>query len=306
MLAPAVQAAPATSFSPTLQEDPAQEPAAQDPQAQEDPKQKQKKAFARLTSPDKKSLQAALRLIEKGDPEKGQLEEGVAQVLVLGESTVPTLLASVPRMEKASRLPALWLALDGTLQDADLHLAWELRKKKSPLALDRYLVRRWADSSRKDALSFLDGISADASKLAEKDPERSQLLAYEAARGLAFRGRAEQLDAIDAVIQADWLQRAAQLRADFADINREPLAGKAAEYLKRRPRKEKLASLHLFELFGRPEQAKLLLPFLSESDTSLRLAAIDACRVVVDGEKALGKPSMVEIIQRAEAWKARL
>jgi len=282
--------------------DAAQEP--DDGHTQKRPQEEQKKAFDRLKSPDKKKLQAAIRLIEKGDPEEGEIAAGIAQAKELGEAAIPLLLTSVSRLEKAERVEHLWTCLDALLHDGHLHLAWDLRKKKSPLVLDVYMLRRYSDASRKDSRMFLEEQLALLEK--EKEEARKKALHYEIARGLAFRGQADQLDAIDAVIQADWLTRAQELRADFAGINRKPLAEKAAEYLQRRPRKEKIASLHLFELFGEKEQAKKLLHFLSESDTSIRLAAIDACRVVVDGEPPLNKPSMTEIIERAESWKSRL
>jgi hypothetical protein len=275
-----------------------------DDHTQKHPPEKEKKAFERLTSPNKKKLQAAIRLIEKGDPEEGEIAAGIDQAKELGEAAIPMLLTSVSRLEKVERVEHLWTCLDTLLHDGHLHLAWDLRKKKSPVVLDVYLLRRYSDASRKDSRMFLEEQLALLEK--EKDEARKKALRYEIARGLAFRGQADQLDAIDAVIQADWLTRAQELRADFAGINRKPLADKAAEYLQRRPRKEKIASLHLFELFGEKEQARKLLHFLSESDTSIRLAAIDACRVVVDGEPPLNKPSMTEIIERAESWKTRL
>lgn len=280
----------------------AQEP--DDGRTQKYPQEKQKKAFDRLTSPDKKKLQAAIRKMEKGDPEEGEIAAGIAQAKEIGEAAIPMLLASVSRLEKVERVDHLWACLDTLLHDGHLQLAWDLRKKKNPVTLDVYLLRRYADASRKDSRMFLEEQLALLEK--EKDKARKNALHYEIARGLAFRGQADQLDAIDAVIQADWLTRAQELRADFAGINRKPLAERAAEYLQRRPRKEKIAALHLFELFGEKEQAKQLLHFLSESDTSIRLAAIDACRVVVDGEAPLNKPSMTEIIERAESWKSRL
>lgn len=275
-----------------------------DDHTQKHPPEKEKKAFDRLTSPNKKKLQAAIRLIEKGDPEEGEIAAGIDQAKELGEAAIPMLLTSVSRLEKVERVEHLWTCLDTLLHDGHLHLAWDLRKKKSPVVLDVYLLRRYSDASRKDSRMFLEEQLALLEK--EKDEARKNALRYEIARGLAFRGQADQLDAIDAVIQADWLTRAQELRADFAGINRKPLADKAAEYLQRRPRKEKIASLHLFELFGEKEQARKLLHFLSESDTSIRLAAIDACRVVVDGAAPLNKPSMTEIIERAESWKTRL
>lgn len=46
------------------------------PAAQEEEKKEKKKKFARLTSPMKKELQAGLRLLEKGEEEEQEIEQG--------------------------------------------------------------------------------------------------------------------------------------------------------------------------------------------------------------------------------------
>lgn len=275
---------------------PLQEPESEAPQEPEPEKEKKKKKFARLTSPMKKEMQAGLRLLEKGDPEEGEVEQGVARLIALGEAVIPTLFSSVKRMESADRLEPLWKTVDALLVDEDLPLAWSLLKKKSPDALRRYLLRRWADSSLEDTADFLKGF------IDHEHPD----LAYEAARGLARRGFVEAVPAIEAQVAKHWLKEADRLRADFAGVERGPLVAAIMPLMERPFPKEKLAGIRMFELFGVEEQARALAHFLSESDTTLRLAAINACRVVVAKEEPLGKPSMTEIIERAEAWKAKL
>ena len=107
-------------------------------------------------------------------------------------------------------------------------------------------------------------------------------------------------------MQAAWAEQADAIRADFAAVERGPMSSKAAQLANSGRRKEQLAGLHLFELLGVKEHAALLLPALGESDTSLRLAAIDACRAAIDGDPPLERPSMTEIIERAEKWKKRI
>ncbi|MHC4822863.1 MAG: hypothetical protein ACYTEP_02475 [Planctomycetota bacterium] len=274
---------------------PLQEPESAPLQEQE-PEKKKKKKFARLTSPMKKELQAGLRLIEKGDPEEGEIEEGVTRLIAIGEAVIPSMFGAVKRMEKADRLEPHWQVVDALLVDDDLPLAWTLLKKKSPDSLRLYLVRRWADSSLEGTAAFLKGF------VDHEHPD----LAYEAARGLARRGFVEAVPAIEAQVAKHWLKEADRLRADFAGVERGPLVSAIMPLMQRKFAKEKLAGIRMFELFGVEEQARVLSSFLSESDTTLRLAAINACRVVVAKEEPLGKPSMTEIIERAEAWKAKL
>jgi hypothetical protein len=199
-------------------------------------------------------------------------------------------------MEKVERLAPLLLVLDQVLVNDDLKLAWSSLRKKAPPSIRMYVIRRYADSDRKDAPAFLK----------EHMKSESPTMAYEAARGMVLRGDQEALATIEQQISTRWLKEAAVLRADFAEVNRKPLSAALTPWLSRTRLKEKLAGLRMFELFGIEEHAKLILPFLSESDTSLRLAAINACRVVVAKEEPLGRPSMTEIIERAETWKAKL
>lgn len=258
-------------------------------------KKPKKKKFARLTSPKKKAAQKALRLIEKGEKEE-ELAEGVAQLLELGEAVIPLSFDAVKRIEGTGRLDSLWTVLDTILVDDDLELGWKSVKTKHLDALRIYLVRRWAESSLKESEAFL------TEHMAHENPE----LAYQAARGLARRGVASAVPAIEAQVAEKWLKEAARIRADFAGIKRGPLVSEITPLLQRKRFKEKLTAIRMYELFGVEEQARLLTPFLSESDTTLRLAAINACRAIISKEEPLDRPSMTEIIERAEAWKAKL
>ena len=71
-------------------------------------------------------------------------------------------------------------------------------------------------------------------------------------------------------------------------------------------KKSRLLGLHLFELFGVKENANLLADNLNNSDTALRLGAINACRVVVAGEEPLLRPSMTELIELANSWSDKI
>lgn len=276
-------------------EESAQEPGnkAQEPAAEK--KKPEKKKFARLSSPNKKIVLAGLRAIEKGE-EQEDVDAGVAKLVGIGEAIIPMCLDSAERMEKADRLEPLLLALNQVLLNDDLKLAWKSLRKKAPDCIKVYVLRRYADSERKDAPKFLK----------EHMKAESSAMAYEAARGMVLRGDGNALGIIEQHVRERWLKQAAALRADFADVNRKALSASLTPWLSRARLKEKLAGLRMFELFGIEEHAKLILPFLSESDTSLRLAAINACRVVVAKEEPLGRPSMTEIIERAESWKAKL
>ena len=254
-----------------------------------------KQAFAKLSGSQRKQARGALAALRGGRTVEARAE-GYATLQELGEGVVPLLLGDWAALVEAERLAELQTLLDALLAADALHLAWQEVASAAPGAARAYVVRRWRDSDRKDLLEFL------GARLADADPE----VAYAAAVGLLRRGDTRGWQPVVDYVTEHWVARAAAIRADFAGLERGPLTGRAAAALDARKRTDRLAGLHLFELFGVPEQAALLMPALSESDTTLRLAAIDAARAVVDGAAPLERPSMTEIIERAEAWKKRI
>lgn len=261
----------------------------------QDPPPPPKKAFARLTGVQQKAVSedlVALRRAEK-EPER---EAARQRLIAVGEGVVPYVLDASKQYLEAGRWDDVTVLLRATLTEADLHLAWAHLKKAAPEPIRAHLVRRYADATREDAVQFLTPLLLD--------PQVS--VAYEAARGLVRRGDRAGLPAVQEAMRSRWTQEAARLRADFAGLERGPLADVPPTFLASSKIQERLLGLRLYELFGVREHAKLLLPALSESDTTLRLAAIDACRVVIGGEPPLDKPSMTQIIEHAEAWKKKL
>ncbi len=254
-----------------------------------------KKQFARLTGLQQKAVQEDLVALRRAEKEEDHAA-AQARLIAVGEGIVPYVLDATKQYLEAGRFADVQALLAATLADADLQLAWGLLKKSAAEPLRAHLVRRWADSERKDAPEFLQPLLKDA----------MPSVAYEAARGLVRRGDRSALPPVVDAIRQRWTQEAPRLRADFSGLERGPLADVPHDFLSSSKVQERLLGLRLFELFGVKEQAKLLLPGLSESDTTLRLAAIDACRVVLGGEAPLEKPSMTQIIEHAEAWKKKL
>jgi len=284
--APLPPTAPPASLLLASQEPPTEE-------AEQEPPPKQD--FDKLSSAKRKKARNALAALKGGRTEEARAE-AVETLGGLGEGAVPLLLGAWADLAEAERLDALRGLLDALLAEEALHLAWEEVAEEAPAAARAWVVARWDASGRKDVVEFL------AARIADPAPE----VAYAAARGLLRRSDARGWDIVATWVAEHWTEQADTLRADFAGLPRGPMAGRAAAALNATKRKARLAGLHLFELFGVAENAALLLPALSESDTTLRLAAIDAARAVVDGAAALERPSMTEIIERAEAWKKRI
>ncbi len=270
-------------------------PALQDPAPA--PAENPPEPFPALRGRDKESAEKALLTLRRGKTPK-QRQEAARTLAAIGRGAVPLILKGAFRFDE-ERMPELLAALDGCLAEADLGLAWKehegLGKKRVP-ALRRHLVRRIADSGCKDAVQRL------LLLLEDEDPG----VAWEAARGLAWRGRREALPVLHRGILERWSREHERIRADFAGLPRGPLSAAASSLLSRGSRDEQVAAVHLFELLGVAEHAGLLRRALQNSDYNLRLAAINACRVVVDGDPPLERPSVFEQVEMARTWEERL
>jgi len=260
----------------------------------------QKVKFARLKSKENKSMMTALRLIEKGvisiEDSINEVSDGVALLISVGEGAIPKCLTSFQRMAKTDRQLYLTVVLDSILMDDDLHIALNLCNKKTPTEVYTYLMSRWADSARDDSSEVL-------SAHFKFDSEEVQ---YHCVRGLLKRGDDSVVAACVQIIETQWKGSKQQLRRDFSGMSRGIMSSIIEEKMTTPNKKVRLLGLHLFELFGLKDNANILADNLNNSDTALRLGAINACRVVVAGEEPLLRPSMTELIELANYWLTKV
>lgn len=259
-----------------------------------------KKKFSKLRSKEKKSMMTALRLIEKGtideDENVNQAKEAVLMLSEIGEGVIPKCLTSFPRMIGADRLEYLQAALNNILVDDDLALALGLSTRKTPNEVYSYLMSRWADSSREDTEEIL------IKHLANENTE----IKYQCVRGLLRIGNELAIEPCIEIVDTQWVSNKQMIRKDFSGVSRGIMSDLIHKKISTPNKKARLLGLHLFELFGEKKHASLLVDNLQNSDTALRLGAINACRVVVDGDKPLLRPSMTELIEMGNAWIAKL
>ncbi len=272
----------------------ASSPPLQEPAPAEKPARKPRRAFPRLSLSQRHAAEEALLTLRTG--RTPETRAAAADALVeLGSGVVPSCLAYFRRIG-AERAPLLREVLDRALAEADLDLAWKALGRKADPAARAYLVRRWADSSRKDAGTFL------AKALADPDPE----VRWQAARGLAWRGEKGAVPVLHTLLQERWDQDRDGVVTDFRGLPRGPLSGAVLPLLRRPDRAERLAAIRLFGLVGFRDHARVLKPLLDDPDRLVKLAAINACRAIIDGEPPLERPSVFRDIELAREWKERL
>ncbi len=268
----------------------------QDPPRPEAPEKAAKRAFPKLKKADQKKVAGWLLELRKGKKKETVLAAREA-LLAQGAGVVPACLAYWPKLDE-ERLPHLLAVLDGVLAEAELDLAWKEVGKKTPAAARVYLVRRIADSERKDAAALL------RERLAEAETDSRE--AYEAARGLAWRRDESGVDAILAATSVDWADHRDRLRQDFAGLERGPLSVAASQRFRlAEGRPARLAALRLFELVGGPTQLAAMKPALRDPDNMIKLAAVNACRAI-HGEEPVDKASVMQIIELSRSWESKL
>jgi len=276
-------------------------PAFQEPVSAQGKKEKKTKPaprrFPRLTSALKKKAGEALVSLWRAKKED-DVAAARATLIQAGPAVVPLCLGSFSRLaeKNAERLPELRTVLDKILAEKDLDLAWKAVGKKTGIDAKLYLARRTADSKRKDAAGLLEPLLKN---------ENADLV-YEAARGLAWRGSRPALVPLRDYIRAHWTREKNRIRKDFEGFPRGPLSGPTLDLTRAEDPRSREAGLHLFEMVGFRAHAHGLEDALQDTDNQIRLAGINACRVVVDGKPPDDTLSVFQIISKAEAWIQRL
>ncbi|MBT3340181.1 MAG: hypothetical protein HOM34_06965 [Planctomycetes bacterium] len=256
---------------------------------------KEKRKLPRLKSSKKKIVTKALGVMGRAKKEV-TAAEAAEEVREVGRAASLECIRVFANIEKAERLPLLLSVLAEILPDEDLDLVWAKLTKKTAPSARVYLLRRWADSKRKDAAKFL------LTQLKnESSAER-----FEVARGLAFRGEVKAIPELHVQLKARWTKESELLRADLTGLPREALGASLEPYLSSPIYDDLLAGLRLYSFCGRPRDAALLLPALRDNRSQIRLAAINACRITLDGSEPLERPSMTQLVEEGENWKKKI
>lgn len=241
------------------------------------------------------------RLRKARTPEMGT--QAHAGLLALGAGCVPSLLDALGREqdeEARERLSALVTELVGAPHTRLLAAEFDHRSPHvRSLCLER--AAAFPDSeTRSQAQAAL--VRARAAKPGEE--RETEVLA--AALACAASGALDGLDELLACAQRSWGKRGAALRTAL-EATRGPEATQRLAPELGGERARAVAALHLLAACGARESAPALVrPFLDHEDNSLRVAAINALRGIVDGAPPLERLPVFEAIEEAKRWKGRL
>jgi len=285
---------------------------AQDPLVRgEDATQAQKKEIARLEQWPKLAGEAAKamkldieRLRKSNTPEMG--EQADAALTAAGAGVVPELL---PILGKERNLDARG-RIQGVL---DKITAAEHTRLLAPFFADKSReIRTW--TLHRCAL-FPDGelkapaeaalAAAQAAKVKDPKTEGADDEIYAAALCATAAGSHQALDLMAKNALEEWGERGVELRTALEAVRDEEATTFAVKLAQDADRSRKVAGLNLLAGCGTKAAIGVVRPLLDNTDNSIRVAAINAMRGIVDGDPPIAKLPVFEAIELAKKWKER-
>jgi hypothetical protein len=264
-------------------------------------------AWPKLEGEAAKSLKAQIERLRRANSPQ-MAEEASAALCAAGPGIVPELLPALGHEKDpaaVARVEAVLLAVTGP-QHAGL-LAKEFLARAPQVrafALERAACFQDAQL-REAALSALAKARAAHHK---SGPEvRLSLRELEAAALCATSAGA--LDGFDVVCQMArdrWGARRQALFTALRGVRGDAAAAKAKELLDTKDRQAIVAGLNVLSGCGTQSHTAWVAPFLDSTDNSIRIAAINACRGIVEDQGPIETLPVFEAVELAKKWKARL
>jgi hypothetical protein len=279
--------------------------AAQAPAEKPAATEKEKAPIERMTAwpkpADKSTLMTDIeRLVKSRTPEMG--EQAHDALKACGASAVPFVLERYGKerdKDAAERLHDLLLEItDGT----QTRLLAKHFTSKSPAERTFAL---WRTAAFPDP--ELAGPANAAFEAVKKQGEKADAdERYAAALCCASAGSSQGMEFLWPAAVKDWDTRGVEIRTAI-----EPLRGaEATKWVIEKSNgagfKEKVAVLRLLAGCGDKSSISHVRPFLDDSDNTLRVAAVNALRGIVDGDPPLEQLPVFEVIEMAKQWKLKL
>ena len=123
---------------------------------------------------------------------------------------------------------------------------------------------------------------------------------------MSSAGSAKGLEALFEISVKSWDKRGDEIRSAVEGARNDVSTALLLKKLESPDRNQKVAALRMLGGCGVRSSASSVKPYLDESDNSIRCAAINALRGIVDGDKPLGDMSAFEAIEVAKTWKGKI
>jgi len=268
-------------------------------------KRKPKKDVVYLTEWPKPADKAAValdieRLCKARTPEMAiQAREALEAA---GEATVPFLLERLGKERDEAAVKRVREVLITTTNAAHTRLLAKEFESRSAVTRT-FVLWRCAAFPDPQIRPAAEAAWARLGKLGDK-AEPDEL--YAAALCAASTGSIAGLEVLHAAAQKNWERRGVEIRAAVAGA-RGPEATKVeVKKLEGADQKQKVAVLRMLAGCGDASALPPIRKYLDDDDNQIRVAAINACRGIVDGDPPLEQLPVFEAIETAKKWKDRL
>ena len=129
---------------------------------------------------------------------------------------------------------------------------------------------------------------------------------YAAALCLASTGSIAGLDVLQEAAMKGWDKRGVEIRAAIEGVRGPEASKKVLEKLEGADQKLTVAILRMLAGCGDKDSLPRVKVFLDDADNQVRVAAINACRGIVDGLPPEEQLPVFEAIELAKKWKERV
>jgi hypothetical protein len=231
-----------------------------------------------------------------------EMAEQAEDALVGGtEAAIPLLLAVLGKERDEDALERVERVLERMVSARHTRL---LAREFGDRSLE---VRVW--TLRKCGQLPDEGVREAAEKALERVREQGQKADAEERYGAALcvtsSGSTGGLEELKPWAKDHWGKRGGELRAALEAVRGPEATKKLVGELASEDREVLVATLNMLAGCGEREVTGRVKPFLDNNDNSIRIAAINALRGIVDGDPPIDKLPVFEAIERAKQWKSR-
>lgn len=228
--------------------------------------------------------------------------EAHAMLISLGPSAAPLLIRSLGKEKGKDARERIRFALACILDQQHSRLVAGSFGDKS---ID---VRVWAliTVSRTPDAGLHKTVLGHWNALSKRGDKAEEVERYAAGLCLLSIQDPQGLEPVVSATISHWKERADQIRGVLHGLRSAVLDEALLDRLKTTDRKQQSAALRLIAAGGTPATLSAVAPFLDSGDPTLRVDAINVCRVLVAGEPPLDRIPVFEAIELAKVWKAKL
>ncbi|PIE24813.1 MAG: hypothetical protein CSA62_03000 [Planctomycetota bacterium] len=259
-----------------------------------DSKKARKPEWPRLKFVRKNITKEKMRLLTAKDTDKRASAR--QSILSYGPATCPVLMDGLNDKQSPQMQRAIGDLLDELTQAAHASLIAKAYKPKN-LALSRWVVRRLASFQNKGNTKFF----REAAK--HQDSQISETAQF----ALASLGNTEALPFLLRLTREQWDKRNLEIRSVLPALKGKAATKQLATRLAlSKDSKEKIACLRLLAGAGTKDAVPSIASMLNSSQHQVRVAAINALRGIIDGQRPYANLTVFNAINEVKKWKSRL